>query len=82
MPVNGTDRRFGDDGLSKVAHAIRRSSALSAALQVTTPKEDESDDDYIVRMLANADVLARWVGGKAAAGDGVEGQEGRPSWQP
>lgn len=48
------------DGLSKVAHAIRRSTALTVAMNMTPP--ESSIDD----MLDLADRLAAWLGGSAA----------------
>lgn len=48
------------DGLSKVAHAIRRSSALTVAMQMTPPESS------VEEMLELADRLAVWIGGDAA----------------
>ena len=65
------DAREISTGLSKVAHAIRRSTALHVAMSITDPEEG------IDGMLATADRLAQWIGGQAA-----ESEAGKPRWQP
>lgn len=49
------------DGLSKVAHAIRRSAALGAAVQLTPP------DGTVEDVLDLAGRLATWLAGEAGA---------------
>lgn len=56
-----------DEGLSKVAHAIRRSTALTVAMNITPPESS------IDEMLHTADRLAEWLRGSA---------EDRPRWTP
>lgn len=49
------------EGLSKIAHAIRRSTAAYVAMQMTP--SDGSLDDW----EDTADRVALWIGGNAAA---------------
>lgn len=68
------DENVSETGLSNLAHAIRRSTALYVAMQITPP--DSSVDD----MLDNADRLAAWVGGRAAQREAeMEEKEGGPA---
>ena len=55
------DTNVGAEGMANLAHAIRRSTALYVAMSITPPEASVDD------MLATADRLATWVGGKAAA---------------
>lgn len=48
-----------DEGLSKVAHAVRRSAALREAISISEP------DATIDQMLKTADRLALWLRGSA-----------------
>lgn len=64
------------DGLDKVAHAIRRSAALRAAVSLTD--EAASVDD----VLDVADRLAVWVGGRAAAAQAQRQEEHTPLGEP
>lgn len=63
------DPQIATEGFSKLAHAIRRSTALHVAMQITPPEGTVED------LLATADRLAAWIGGKAAAGEHAEGPE-------
>ena len=58
-----TPQQQAENGLSKVAHAIRRSTALYVAMQVTEPGSS------IEAMLVNADRLAAWIGGAAVVAE-------------
>lgn len=49
------------DGLAQVAHAIRRSTALTVAMNITDPGSTIDD------LTDTADRLARWIGGAAQA---------------
>jgi hypothetical protein len=77
--------REGYDGLSKVAHAVRRSAALIVAAQITDP---EPAHDAEERMLACMERLASAVGGQAQQVEDEDQQEqSRPgplgeAWPP
>ena len=66
-------------GLSKVAHAIRRSMALYGAI-ITLP-EGTTD----VELLARADTLAKWLAGEAGRAEGTPAQDqgflGKNPWE-
>lgn len=47
------------EGLSKVAHAIRRSTALEVAMQILPPEAT------VIDLKAQAEGLATWIGGQA-----------------
>lgn len=51
------------EGLSQLAHAIRRSMAAYIAMNMT-PEGSAVED-----MLANGDKIAQWIGGEALAHD-------------
>lgn len=67
--------RFGYEGLSKVAHAIRRSAALFVAAAYVVPPDASIED-----LKDQAEDLAKWIGGKAAEAEAE--QDGRPSGSP
>lgn len=72
------EQRAAEAGLSKLAHAIRRSTALHVAMNITPPESSVED------MLKTADRLARWIGGQALEGEAsAEGATtlGQP-WPP
>lgn len=69
------DHQIGEQGMSKLAHAIRRSTALHVAMNITPPESTVDD------LLDTADRLADWI--KGSAEDAVPGTAGeKPSWQP
>jgi hypothetical protein len=49
------------EGLANLAHALRRSTALYVAMQITPPESS------VKVLLDNADVLAAWLNGRAGA---------------
>lgn len=53
--------REGYDGLSKIAHAIRRVGALYVAMSILPPESTTQD------LKDTADDLAKWIGGNAQA---------------
>lgn len=55
------DQHVAAEGMSNLAHAIRRSMALYVAMSITPPEEGEQG------MLARADRMAAWINGRAAA---------------
>lgn len=57
--MTGPVQQTGVNGMTKLAHAIRRSTALYVAMSITP--EDGSIED----LLANATRLAAWVRGEA-----------------
>lgn len=78
--VNRPERE-GYEGLSKVAHAIRRSTALHVAALVLPP--DSTIDD----LKAQAEDLAQWIGGKAQEQENEGEKAGRSAplgedWPP
>lgn len=48
------------EGLANLAHAVRRSTAMYVAMQITAP------EDGMEGMLANFEVIAARIGGRAA----------------
>lgn len=69
------------DGLSKLAHAIRRSMALYVAA-LTLPPESSDDD-----LKAQAEDLAQWIGGTAQAQEDQQQESSKTdplgqSWPP
>lgn len=62
------------DGLSQVAHAIRRSTALTVAMSIL-PQDATVED-----LKEQAEDLARWIGGSALQ-QAQEGQE-KPPGEP
>ncbi len=60
------------DGLAQVAHAIRRSTALTVAMNLLPPEATIAD------LKGQADDLARWIGGSAL----THAQEPQPSSAP
>lgn len=73
--MNGPADRAGYEGLSQVAHAIRRSYALSVAVQLCPPESSEAE------VLACADRLAVWIRGGAQEHQQAEQPLGQP-WSP
>lgn len=63
------DENVSETGLSNLAHAIRRSTAVYVAMSITPPESAIED------MLANADVIAAWIGGKAAQKEAEQTEE-------
>lgn len=73
------EARIVAEGLSKVAHAIRRSTALYVAMSILPP--ESSIDDLKVQ----AEDLAQWIGGKALASESQQEDGGGPlgqAWPP
>lgn len=73
--------REGYEGLSKIAHAIRRIGALYVAALILPP--ETSIDD----LKAQAEDLAKWAGGRAQEQEQQQEQAGRPAplgeqWPP
>lgn len=59
MPRQPEEREYAAEGLSSLAHAIRRSTAMYVAMQVTPP------DSTLEDMFENFDRIAEKIGGKA-----------------
>lgn len=72
------DPQYAEKGLSKLAHAIRRSTAVHVAFQITEPDPQKSQAQQVAEMLETADTIATWIAGYAA----VEEQERSRTWQP
>lgn len=75
----GSDARVVAEGLSKVAHAIRRSTALYVAMSILPP-ESTIDD-----LKTQAEDLAGWIGGKALVTESQQEEAGGPlgqAWPP
>lgn len=53
--------RMASEGLSNLANSIRRSVALYVAMEIS------DEDATMEQLLANADMLAQWLLGKAGA---------------
>lgn len=64
------------DGLAQLSHAIRRSMAAYVAMSVTEPGSS------IEEMLANADIVAQWIGGSALSKQDSSTPPGPPLGQP
>ncbi len=60
------DERFAYDGLSKIAHAVRRVGAAQIAMGTTEPGTP------IEEVMAVADQWAEWIGGEAAKQEQAE----------
>lgn len=73
------DARIVAEGLSKVAHAIRRSMALYVAMNILPPESTVDD------LKTQAEDLAGWIGGKALATEAQQDEAGGPlgqAWPP
>ena len=70
MSVTGTSHSVAQQGLSNLAHSIRRSTALYVAMSITPPTSSVDD------LLRTADRLAGWLAGRAgAAHSAQQGQQ-------
>lgn len=57
--ATGMAHDIGREGLSNVAHALRRSTALYVAMSISPPEATEEE------LLGTADRLAAWIRGSA-----------------
>jgi hypothetical protein len=64
------------DGLAQVAHAIRRSTALTVAMHIMPP------DATVLDLKVQAEDLASWIGGKAQQAEAEQAEEPTPTRQP
>lgn len=66
--MTGPGQTAGVEGMARIAHALRRSTALYVAMQIT-PAESSVDE-----MLMTADRLAAWIKSDIADPHGGSGQ--------
>lgn len=72
--MNGPVNSVGVDGLGRLAHAVRRSTALYVAAQITGP------EDSVEELLSVADRLASWIKSGVPDPNEQQDQPGFPSF--
>lgn len=76
VPASTPESRAIEEGLAKIAHAIRRSNALQVAMSILPP------DSTVEDLKRQAEELAGWIGGKALARESLQEPAGAPLGQP